>query len=128
MSEGDIERIMKLAFCSEEDARNSYAQTHDVIDAVDLLLSVPPSRGNPQKKVMSEEQQKFMEIRKTMETIETNITDGFKKSDQPAPSSPELLHTPDHVPEEMTLRSDCIQSSQIPTQESVEQKPETVCQ
>jgi hypothetical protein len=128
MSEGDIERIMKLAFCSEEDARNSYAQTHDVIDAVDLLLSVPPSRGNPQKKVVSEEQQKFMEIRKTMETIETNITDGFKKSDQPAPSFPELLHTPDHVPEEMTLRSDCIQSSQIPTQESVEQKPETVCQ
>ena len=128
MSEGDIERIMKLAFCSEEDARKSYAQTHDVIDAVDLLLSVPPSRGNPQQKVISEEQQKFMEIRKTMESIETNIIDGFTKSDQRVPSSPELLHTPDHVPEEMTLRSDCIQSSQIPTQESVAQKPETVCQ
>jgi hypothetical protein len=128
MSEGDIERIMKLAFCSEEDARKSYAQTHDVIDAVDLLLSVPPSRGNPHQKIVSEEQQKFMEIRKTMESIETNITDGFKKSDQPAPSSPKLLHSHDHVPEEMTLRSDCIQSSQIPTQESVVQTPETACQ
>ena len=128
MSEGDIERIMKLAFCSEEDARKSYAQTHDVIDAVDLLLSVPPARGNPCEKVVSEEQQKFMEIRKTMESIETNIIEGFKKSDQPVPSSPELLHNPDHVPEEMTLRSDCIQSSQIPTQESAEQTPETVYQ
>ena len=128
MSEGDIERIMKLAFCSEEDARKTYAQTHDVIDAVDLLLSVPPSRGNPQQKTVSEEQQKFMDIRKTMECVETNIRDGFTKSNQPVPSSPELLHNPDHVPEEMTLRSDCIQSSQIPTREEEEQRQETVCQ
>lgn len=127
MSEGDIERIMKLAFCSEDDARKAYHETQDVIDAVDLLLSVPPSRGDPQQKVVSEEQQKFAEIRKTMESVENNIIDGFKKSNQHVPSSPKLLHTLDHVREEMTLRSDCIQSSQIPTQESVEQTPGTAC-
>ena len=128
MSDGDIERIMKLAFCSEEDARKAYEKTHDVIDAVELLLDVPPSRGNPKEKVISEEQKHFTEIRKTMESIDSSILNGFTNSNQHAPSSLALSHTLSPVQEEMTLHSDCIQSSQIPTQESEEQIQETVCQ
>jgi hypothetical protein len=128
MSDGDIERIMKLAFCSEEDARNAYAKTHDIIDAVDLLFTIPPARGDPKEKVVSEQQKQFTEIRKTMESIDNSIIRGFTNSNQPVPSSQVLSHNLDPVQEEMTLRSDCIQSSQIPTQESKEQKQETACQ
>lgn len=128
MSDGDIERIMKLAFCSEEDARKAYEKTHDVIDAVELLFDIPPSRGNPKEKVISEEQRQFTEIRKSMESVDENIMRGFTKSNQHAPSSLVSSHTLAPVQEEMTLRSDCIQSSQIPTQEAKEQTQETVCQ
>ena len=128
MSDGDIERIMKLAFCSEEDARKAYEKTHDVIDAVELLFDIPPSRGNPKEKVISEEQRQFTEIRKSMESVDENIMRGFTKSNQHAPSSRELSRNLAPVQEEMTLRSDCIQSSQIPTREEEEQRQETVCQ
>ena len=128
MSDGDIQRIMKLSFCSEEDARKVYAKTHDVIDAVELLFEVPPSRGNPKEKIVSEEQKHFAEIRKSMESVENNILEGFTKSNQHAPSSRELSRNLAPVQEEMTLRSDCIQSSQIPTREEEEQRQETVCQ
>ena len=128
MSDGDIERIMKLAFCSEEDARKAYEKTHDVIDAVELLFDIPPSRGNPKEKVISEEQRQFTEIRKSMESVDENIMRGFTKSNQHAPSSLVSSHTLAPVQEEMTLRSDCIQSSQIPTREEEEQTQETVCQ
>lgn len=128
MSDGDIERIMKLAFCSEEDARTTYNKTHDVIDAVDLLLTIPPARGNPKEKIVSEEQKQFAEIRKIMESVDNNILEGFTKSNRHVPSSLKSSHTLDPVQEEMTLRSDCIQSSQIPIQELEEQTQETACQ
>ena len=123
MSDGDVERVMKLAFCTEEEARSALAKTHDVIDAVDMLFVVPVTLGAPKPYVLSPEQQEFAKMRTTMEAIDKQIT----KSNQFDSSSLELSHTPVLVQEEMTLRSDCTQSSQIPVQEEGGQRQETAC-
>jgi len=123
MSDGDVERVMKLAFCTEEEARMALAKTHDVVDAVDMLFVVPVTLGAPKPLVVSAEQQEFAKIRANMEAIDKQIT----KSSQPDSSSLTLPHTPALVQEEMTLRSDCTQSSQIPVQGEEEQKQETAC-
>lgn len=123
MSDGDVERVMKLAFCTEEEARMALSKTHDVIDAVDMLFVVPVTRGAPKPRVVSAEQQEFVRMRATMEAMDKNIT----KSDQPDSSSQVLSHTPALVQEEMTLRSDCIQSSQLPVQGEEGQTQETAC-
>jgi len=124
MSDGDVERVMKLAFCTEEEARLALSKTHDVIDAVDMLLTVPVTRGAPKPRMVSNEQQEFTRIRQSMEYMDKEIT----KSNQPGSSSQVLSHTPALGPEEMTLHSDCTQSSQIPVQELTEQTLETACQ
>ena len=121
MSDGDVERVMMLAFCNEEDARMALSKTHDVVDAVDMLLVVPDTIGSPKPRILSEEQKEFTRIRLSMEEMDKQIMN----SDQPDSSSQVLTHTPGLVQEEMTLRSDCIQSSQIPVQESMEQTQET---
>lgn len=124
MSDGDVERVMKLAFCTEEEARLALSKTHDVIDAVDMLLTVPVTRGAPKPRMVSNEQQEFTRIRQSMESMDKEIT----KSNQPDSSSQVLSHTPALGPEEMTLHSDCTQSSQIPVQELTEQTQGTACQ
>jgi NACalpha-BTF3-like transcription factor len=45
MSDGDIEQIMKLAFCSEEEARAAFLKTNDVVDAIEMILVTPATRG-----------------------------------------------------------------------------------
>jgi NACalpha-BTF3-like transcription factor len=128
MSDGDVERIMKLAFCTEEEARQALAKTNDVIDAVDILLVVPPTLGAPKLKVITEEQKHLKQIRVDMEVIDRANEIVLKKSDQSDSSSQELLHT--HAPsqEEMLLHSDCTQNSHLPTLEEEEQTQETACQ
>ena len=123
MSDGDVERVMMLAFCTEEEARTALSKTHDVIDAVDMILVVPTTIGAPKPKLISLEQQEFAKIRSSMEEMDRQLT----KSNQPDSSSQVLSHTPALVQEEMTLRSDCIQSSQIPVQGEEEQTRETAC-
>jgi len=128
MSDQHVERVMMLASCSEEDAKKALSKTNDIIDAVDMLMSVPPIRGAPKQKTMSKEQIAFMEIRKNMEAIDESVNMKLMKSDQSDSSSQVLKHTHALDQEEMMLHSDCIQSSQIPTQVEEEQKQETVCQ
>ena len=128
MSDPEIERIMLLSFCNEEEARQAFAKTNDVIDAVDMIINIPMSLGAPKQKTMTDEQAAFSKIRKDMEArdrlLETNLT----RSNQSDSSSQELPHTHAPVQEEMSLHSDCTQHSQIPTLAEEEQKPETVCQ
>lgn len=128
MSDHDVERVMMLVSCSEEDARQALSKTSDVIDAVDMLMVVPVTRGAPKKKAVSEEQIAFMEIRKNMEAVDRSVHTNLTSSNQSDSSSQALMHTPAHVQEEMSLHSDCTLSSQIPTLAVEEQKPETVCQ
>ena len=128
MSDGDVERIMKLAFCTEEEARQALSKTNDVIDAVDLLLVVPASIGAPKQKVMTEEQENFKKIRVNMELIDRANDIRLKKLGQPGSSSQGLLHSRDLSREETLLHSDCIQKSHLPTLEEEEKTQETACQ
>ena len=123
MSDGDVERVMKLAFCTEEEARMALSKTHDVIDAVDMLFVVPVTLGAPKPHVLSPEQQEFAKMRANMEAMDKNIM----KSNQSDSSSLVSTHTPALVQEEMMLRFDCTQSSQIPVQGEEGQKQETAC-
>ena len=127
MSDQDVERVMMLSCCSEEDARQALSKTSDVIDAVDMIMRVPITRGAPKQKTVSEEQVAFMELRKNMEAIERSVQSNITTSGQPDSSSQVLTHNPALSPEEMTLHSDCTQSSQIPAQVEEEQTQETVC-
>jgi len=124
MNRQDVERIMLLASCDEEEAIEALSKTNNIIDAVDMIIHVPISRGAPKEKIISEEQAAFTELRKNMEAVENNIM----MSNQFDSSSQELTHNHVLDQEEMTLRSDCIQSSRIPTQEEEEQIQEIACQ
>ena len=126
MSDGDIERIMQLAFCSEKDARDAFSKTQDVVDAVDMILVIPPAKGDPKTKTLTQDQQAFTQIRKDMEQIDRANETALTKTNQPVSSSLMLSHTLDLVREEMSLRSDHILESHLPTQEEVAQKSETV--
>lgn len=123
MSARDIERIMMLAFCSEEDAKNAYEKTQDVVEACDLLLQVPETKGAPKKNIKLEPESST-KMRKDMEELDKKLT----HLNQLASSSRGSSRTHDHAQEEMTLRSDCIQSSHLALLEEEEQKQETVCQ
>ena len=129
MSDGDIQRIMQLAFCSEKDARDAFSKTHDVVDACDLLMCMEDPRtkkGAPKPKQVSEEQKVFTQIRKDMEQIDRANETVLMKTSQPASFFPVLSRSLDLVREEMSLRSDHILESHLPTQEEVAQKSEMV--
>lgn len=126
MNAGDIERIMMLANCTEETAKNALFKTQDVVDAVDLILEIPPTRGAPKIKIKKDDT--YSKIRVLMEESEDQIQKSLKKSSQPDSSSQALLRTLSPFQEEMKLRSDCTQYSQIPVREEEEQKQETACQ
>ena len=128
MNDQDVERIMMLALCTEKEAKEALSKTGDVIDAVDMIMCVPVTRGAPKQKILSAEQAVFVKIRENMEAVDNCIQNSFTKSNQSDSSSQALTHNPALVQEEMTLHSDCIQSSQIPTQVEEEQTPEIVCQ
>ena len=120
----DIQKVMNFTFCSEEEAKKALSETNDVIDACDLLMQVPQTKGAPKPKVLSEEQQMFTKLRKDMEAIDISIM----KSSQRDSSSQELSHNHALVQEETSLHSDYIQKSHLPTLEEEEQTQETVCQ
>jgi hypothetical protein len=124
MSAHEVEIVMKLAFCTEEEARKALSETVDIVSAVGSILVFPETRGAPKPKVLSSQQEEFAKIRKDMENIDGCIM----KSNQSDSSSLELQRNPVLPPEEMSLRSDCIQSSHLATLEEEEQKPGTACQ
>jgi hypothetical protein len=126
MSDRDVERVMMLVSCSEEEARQALLKTEDVVEAADMLMSVPVTRGAPKQKPVSKEQATFAEIRKNMESMDRLLHTNLTRSNQPDSSCRVLPDT--RVQEEMTLRSDCIQSSHLPAQEEEEQKQGTACQ
>lgn len=81
MSAEDIEKVMNLAFCNEDEAKDALQKTHgDIVDAIDLLLNVPPTAGAPKKKELDEVQQFFAKMRVTTEEINKSIQEGLEKS------------------------------------------------
>ena len=118
----EIRIICELAGCSEEDAGRAWEETYDIADAVDKLLpGKPPLKKT---KVLSEEQQKFSEIRNLMKHM-----DAIKEAST-------LLNQPDCVErveqqdphEGMVLQNNCSQRCQIPSLGEAVEIQGTVCQ
>lgn len=126
-----MEIVMSLTGCTQEEAEKALRECkNDTVDAVDKILSIPVSRWVPKKKSLDETQQKFADMRKTMESVDDSIEAGFaKKSDQPDySSSPESSHTLARPLEEPWSDSHHTQQSQIVIPELEEQTPGTACQ
>ena len=120
MSDKDVERVMELAFCSEEKAKEALSKTGDVVDAVDMILEIPPTRGAPKPKVLTELQKEQAKIRKSMEQIDRSLNTNLVKISQSETSSQELQRNLALVQEEMSLHSDYTQSSHLKVLEEVD--------
>lgn len=128
---------MHLTGCTQEEAEQALREcNNDKVDAIDKILKTPQTLGAPKKKVLSEEQQKFAEMRKTMEMIDKSVESGFKsnpkdimKKDQhdfPSCQVKNYIHIPHSPP--LWSDSNHIQKNQITIPELEEQTQETVCQ
>ncbi len=115
MSANDIERIMMLACCTEADAKEAYSKTQDVIESVDAILKIPETRGAPKPKIQKEDT--YTNLRVLMQEADRQIEEKFKKSNPSESSSQVSSRNPGPAREEMTLRSDCTQSSHLLTLE-----------
>jgi hypothetical protein len=113
MSDKDVERVMELAFCSEEKAKEALSKTGDVVDAVDMILEIPPTRGAPKPKILTEEQKEQAKIRSSMEEIDRSIHTNLTKTSQPESSYQESQGNLAPLLEEMSLHSDYTQSSHL---------------
>lgn len=123
MRDKEVEDIMKMAFCTEEEARRVLNETGDVIDAVCKIMDTPPILP-PKKNELNEEQLKFKEMRTNMERIDRIHDHNLTRINQPEPSCQDLTDTP--AP--MSQHSENIQSNHLLTQELEVEIPETVCQ
>jgi hypothetical protein len=124
MSAQEIEIVMKLAFCTEEEAKKALAETVDIVSAVGSILVFPETRGDPKPKVLTPQQKEFAKIRKEMEAIDESIM----RSNQSDSSSRVSQHIHVPLPEEMSLRSDYTQNSHLKVLEEEVQIPGTVYQ
>lgn len=127
-----IETICELVGCSRQLAEESYAETKNVVESVDKLLTTPPKKYTlpvVQKTEKSPEQIELERIRKLMEQAELEIQEKIKHKtltgSNPLGSS-ESDETTDH-PEETAPQSSCFQECQLPVLESAAQRQETVC-
>lgn len=129
MSAEDVEKVMNLAFCTEDEAKEALQKTHgDIVDAIDMLLKVPPTTGAPKKKELDEVQTFFAKMRMTTETLNDSIEQGMKKSkmsDQHDSSVSVDLPT---LHEETVPQNSCSQECPPPFPELEAQIQETVCQ
>jgi len=123
MSDKEVEDIMKMAFCTEEEARRVLNETGDVIDAVCKIMDTPPILP-PKKNELNEEQLKFKEMRTNMERIDRIHDHNLTRINQPEPSCQDLTDTPAPT----SQHSENIQSNHLLTQELEVEIPETVCQ
>lgn len=120
MIDKDVERVMELAFCSEEKAKEALSKTGDVVDAVDMILEIPPTRGAPKPKVLTELQKEQAKMRSSMEQIDRSLHTNLTKLNQPVSSYQESHRNLALSQEELSLRSDCTQSSHLKVLEEVE--------
>lgn len=124
MSDRDVEDVMKMSFCTEEEARKALNICGDVTSAVCYIYRDPPVLP-PKKKELSEEQKKFEEFRISMERCDRERhTNLVRTTNRPELSCQDSQDTP----EEKSQHSESIQQSHLPTLESEAKTQETACQ
>jgi hypothetical protein len=124
MNDRDVEDVMKMSFCSEEDARKALEICGDVTSAVCYIYRDPPVLP-PKKKELTEEQKMFEEFRKNMENCDKERHTNLVRTT----NQPELSYQDSQdIPEEKSQHSESIQQSHLPTLESEAKTQETACQ
>ena len=118
----EIEIICELAGCSIEEATKVWEETGDIVESVDRLL--PGKAPLKKPKIISEDQQKFNEIRKLMESMDKKKEESTLLNQ---PDCVEQVEQQDHH-EEMVLQNNCYQQCQIPSLEEEVGKQGIVCQ
>ena len=128
MSQDKIEKVMNLAFCSEEEARIALHETDgDIIDAIDMLLKVEPSIAAPKQKKMDDIQQFFTKLRHDTQKMNDEIEESLKIKNLTSSGQRDSLQSVDlpSLHEETVQQSNCSQECQLPSQELTVQKQET---
>ena len=125
----NIQTIMELAGCTEDDAMRAYADTNNVLDAVDRILpkrmSVAQSYINAKKpvKVLTDQQLEAVERRKNMEMLDKQHEE-VTLSRQRDSSGQDVSYIPH---EETALQNNCDQECQLPVLQLEAQTREIVC-
>lgn len=113
-----IAMIVSLTGCSEEEARDAYDETEDVVEAVDKLLARVPTNTPPPRKFVrtdkTPDEKRLEELRGTMKSIDEDIQRGLIASHQPAASV--SIETLTHH-EETVLQNNCSQECHLPSTE-----------
>lgn len=123
----NIQTIIELTGCSEDDAMRVYAETNNVEDAVDKLL--PPAKNQARKyydtikpvRVYTQEEQDIKKLRDTLKKMDDERLTSLNPRGFVAPSAPSTRH------EGMALQSNCDQECQLPVLQLEAQIPEIVC-
>ena len=125
----NIQTIRELAGCTEDDAMRAYADTNNVLDAVDLILpkkvSIAEKYINAKKpvKVLTGQQLEAVERRKNMEMLDKQHEE-VTLSRQRDSGEPAVSYIPR---EETVLRNNCDQECLLPVLQSEAQTPGTAC-
>lgn len=123
----NIQTIIELTGCSEDDAMRVYAETNNVEDAVDKLL--PPAKNTARKyyeaikpvRVYTQEEQEIKKLRDTLKKMDDERLTSLNPRGFVAPSGTKTHH------EGMVLQRNCDQECQLPALQSEAQIPETAC-
>ena len=123
----NIQTIMELAGCSEDEAMKVYAETNDVEDAVDKLL--PPAKNLARKyydaikpvRTYTQEEQDIKQLRDILKKMDDERLTSLNPRGFVAPTAPNTLR------EETAQQNNYDQECQLPVLQSEAQIPEIVC-
>lgn len=125
----EIATICNLTGCSREDAERVYAETHNVVDAVDKLLvkvSSPAEKyTQPRRtqKELTEDELKIKKLREVMEQIDANIKKSTSSNQHGYEGSVETLNHREETVPQNSYSQEC----HLPSLESEAQTQETAC-
>ena len=113
-----IAMILSLAGCTEEQARDAYEETEDVVEAVDKLLARVPTNTPPPRKFVRKDktpdEARVEEMRSRMKSIDEDIQKGIIASHRPAALGLDETQIPH---EETVLQNNCSQECHLPSTE-----------
>ena len=123
----NIQTIIELTGCSEDDAMRVYAETNDVEDAVDKLL--PPAKNSARKyyeaikpvRTYTQEEQEIKKLRDTLKKMDDERLTSLNPRGFVVPSARNTHR------EETVLQNNCDQECQLPVLQSEAETPETAC-
>lgn len=130
MSNDAVEKVMNLAFCTEEEARTALHETDgDIVEAIDILLKVPPTLAAPKQKEMDDVQKFFKKMREDTQRMNDEIEESIKLKNLTSSSQPAASVSVDLpcLPEGTAPQNNCSPECLPPSRESAVQTQETAC-